>query len=129
MKGKEKAIGRSLLLLGAALACGTTPTTQGVEGPRNFIYFGVERSRISEAGFLETGSIVGAQLKYRWPELEPEHDRYDLQPILDDLAFLQQHGKALFVQLQDVSFEGTRGFHFERCQGSSIFQRFFRALV
>jgi len=107
VKGRKKAIGRSLLLLGAALACGTAPPTQDVEAPKNFVYFGVERSRISEAGFLETESIVGAQLKYRWPELEPERDRYDLQPILDDLAFLQQQGKGLFVQLQDVSFEGT----------------------
>ena len=103
----KRALGRALFLLGAAVACGTTPTTQDVEAPKSFIYFGVERSRISEAGFLETESIVGAQLKYRWPELEPERDRYDLQPILDDLAFLQQQGKMLFVQLQDVSFEGT----------------------
>ena len=93
------------LVLGAALACGTTQTTHDVNAPKNFIYFGVERSRILEAEFLETESIVGAQLKYRWQELEPDRDRYDLQPILQDLAFLEQHGKALFVQLQDVSFE------------------------
>jgi hypothetical protein len=101
----RKAFGCALFVLGAGLACGTTPETQDVETPKNFIYFGVERSRISETGFLETETIIGAQLKYRWPELEPERDRYDLGPILEDLAFLEQHGKALFVQLQDVSFE------------------------
>ncbi len=53
------------LVLGGALACGTTQTTHDVNASKNFIYFGVERSRISEPGFLESKSIVGAQLKYR----------------------------------------------------------------
>jgi hypothetical protein len=100
-----KALGCALIVLGAAIACGTIPETPNVETPKNLIYFGRDRSRISETEFLETESIIGAQLKYTWPELEPERDRYDLQPILEDLAFLEQHGKALFVQLQDVSFE------------------------
>ena len=95
------------MLLTATLACSAPEAPHDVSAPKNFIYFGVDRSRIAEAEFLETESIVGAQLKYRWPELEPERDRYDLQPILQDLAFLEQHGKKLFVQLQDVSFEET----------------------
>jgi hypothetical protein len=105
VKEPKKDLVCALLVLGAALACGAAQPTYDVNAPENFIYFGVERSRISEAGFLESESIVGAQLKYRWPELEPDRDRYDLQPILQDLAFLEEHGKALFVQLQDVSFE------------------------
>ncbi len=72
--------------------------------PRNFIFFGTDRQRISEPEFLENEQIAGAQLKYTWRELEPERDRYELQPLLDDLAFLERHGKRLFVQLQDVSF-------------------------
>ena len=71
---------------------------------RNFIFFGTDRQRISEPEFLENEHIAGAQLKYSWRELEPERDRYELQPLLDDLAFLERHGKRLFVQLQDVSF-------------------------
>jgi len=81
-----------------AQAAGTAST------PQNLIFFGRERSRISEANFLETGSIVGAQLKYTWKELEPVRDKYELALILSDLAFLQGHGKVLFIQLQDVSF-------------------------
>jgi hypothetical protein len=73
--------------------------------PQSFIYFGRERSRISEKNFLATGSAVGAQLKYTWRELEPERDRYDVRLILDDLTFLEQHGKRLFVQIQDLSFD------------------------
>jgi hypothetical protein len=73
--------------------------------PRNFVFFELERERITEASFLETTSIVGAQLKYTWRELEPERDRYDLEPLRHDLAFLDKHGKRLFVQLQDVSFD------------------------
>lgn len=72
--------------------------------PKNFIFFGRDRQRISEPAFLESKHIIGTQLKYTWRELEPERDRYELQPLLDDLAFLERHGKRLFVQLQDVSF-------------------------
>ncbi len=73
--------------------------------PRNFIFFDRQRQRISEPSFLQTPSIAGAQLKYTWRELEPARDRYDLKPLMNDLAFLTSHGKRLFVQLQDVSFD------------------------
>jgi len=75
-------------------------------GPRNFIYFGLERARIHETSFLSNPGAVGAQLKYTWRELEPERDRYAFDSIRADLAFLEEHGKQLFIQLQDVSFEG-----------------------
>ena len=77
----------------------------GDGAPANFIYFGRERSRIAEPTFLNTESIVGAQLKYTWREIEPQRGRYDLEPILQDLAFLERHSKRFFIQLQDVSFE------------------------
>jgi hypothetical protein len=73
-------------------------------GPGNYIFFGRDRERIAEAIFLENKNVAGAQLKYTWRELEPERDRYELGPLLEDLAFLEKHGKRLFVQLQDVSF-------------------------
>jgi hypothetical protein len=72
--------------------------------PRNFIFFGRERDRIVETSFLENPQIAGAQLKYTWRELEPARDRYEFGTLLEDLAFLECHGKRLFVQLQDVSF-------------------------
>jgi len=75
-----------------------------ITGPRNYIFFDRERQRIAEPGFLENECIAGAQLKYTWRELEPERDQYELRPLLDDLMFLQNHGKRLFVQIQDVSF-------------------------
>jgi len=75
-------------------------------GPRSFIYFGLYRSRIHETSFLSNPGIAGAQLKYTWRELEPERDRYAFESIQEDLAFLDEHGKQLFIQLQDVSFEG-----------------------
>lgn len=95
----------SLALLLCSLLTGTKVAAgDSVSGPKNFIFFERERQRISEPAFLEDGHITGAQLKYTWRELEPERDRYELQPLLDDLAFLDKHGKRLFVQLQDVSF-------------------------
>jgi hypothetical protein len=72
--------------------------------PRNFVFFAREHQRIAEASFLTHERVAGAQLTYTWRELEPERDRYDLQPMREHLAFLERHGKRLFVQLQDVSF-------------------------
>ena len=71
----------------------------------NFIYFGLERSRISDPRFLSARGVVGAHLKYTWKELEPSRDDYALDAIRSDLEFLEQHGKRLFIQLQDLSFD------------------------
>jgi len=73
--------------------------------PRSFIFFNRDRERIREPGFLESDGIAGAHLKYTWRELEPERDRYELGPVLEDFEYLEEHGKRLFVQLQDVSFD------------------------
>ena len=75
---------------------------------RHYVFFNLDRERIRESGFLETEAFEGAQLKYTWRELEPEKDRYDVELILRDLAFLRSHGKKLFIQLQDVSFREDR---------------------
>lgn len=105
MSGSKVALASRLALLLLFLANGIMADDFAVATrPRNFIFFGRERQRISETAFLENTHIAGAQLKYTWRELEPERDRYELRPLLDDLAFLDKHGKRLFVQVQDVSF-------------------------
>lgn len=95
----------TLVLAASIAACAAPPAASG---PQNFIYFGLDRERIQEPTFLETSAIVGAQLKYTWRELEPERDQYDFEALRSDLAFLEQHGKRLFVQLQDVTFDTSR---------------------
>jgi len=95
----------STVLLVALVAGSPVQGGDDSGGPENFIFFNVERDRISEKSFLETDAIVGAQLKYTWRELEPERDRYELRPLLEDLKFLEEHGKRLFVQIQDASFD------------------------
>lgn len=72
---------------------------------RNFIFFGRARERIQDSLFLNTKNIAGAQLKYTWRELEPEPDKYDFAALRRDLEYLNRHGKRLFVQLQEVSFD------------------------
>src|SRR5256885_10374960 len=71
----------------------------------HYVFFDRDRERISERSFLDTRAFEGAQLKYTWRELEPEKDRYDFEPVRRDLRFLASHGKKLFVQLQEVSFD------------------------
>jgi hypothetical protein len=76
----------------------------------NYVFFNIDRHRIQEKSFLETGKLVGAQLKYTWKELEPEKDQYDFSEIEKDLDFLTSHDKKLFIQLQDVTFDTIRVF-------------------
>jgi hypothetical protein len=108
-------------LIGCASGTGGTParTAGGVAGGeraavesvkpgvRHYVYFNTERQRIREPWFLASRSLEGAQLKYRWRELEPTRDRYDFSAIRADLELLQRHGKRLFIQLQDVSFDAS----------------------
>ena len=75
------------------------------EAPQHYIFFGLDRHRIRDSSFLSTQSIAGAQLKYTWKELEPERGRYRFESLRDDAYFLERHGKRLFVQIQDISFD------------------------
>ena len=76
----------------------------------HYVFFNMERERITEESFLSTKAFEGAQLKYTWRELEPEKDVYDFSAIRKDLAFLKSKGKKLFIQLQDVTFSAKRVF-------------------
>ncbi len=82
----------------------------------HYVFFNIGRQKISEPSFIDTKSFEGAQLKYRWRELEPEKDSYDFSAIRKDFTFLTSKGKKLFIQLQDVSFDqGVEGI----CNGLS----------
>jgi len=73
--------------------------------PRHYVFFNMDRERITEATFLDTKAFEGAQLKYTWRELERAPGSYDFSAIHHDLTFLTGKGKRLFVQLQDTSFD------------------------
>ena len=98
-----------MLAMLAALAvamppsCGTPDRNRDVT-PHNYVFFRREHHRIADADFLGNPGIVGAQLTYTWRELEPAPDHYAFGAIREHLAFLNQRGKRLFIQLQDVSF-------------------------
>src|SRR5688500_11304764 len=64
---------------GASATAGATPP-----GVQHYVYFNVERQRIHEPWFLASRSFAGAQLKYRWRELEPSRDQYDFSAIHAD---------------------------------------------
>jgi len=75
---------------------------------RNFAYFGRDRERIADRGFLGAANLEGAQLTYTWRQLEHGEGGYDFSDIENDLARLGSHGKALFVQLQDTTFDVSK---------------------
>ena len=95
----------SILLLATSLPveCQRADATTNPE-PRHFVYFVLDHDRIAEPSFLTNDGIAGAQLMFTWKQLEPERDRYDFTELRDRLAFLERHGKRLWIQLQDVSF-------------------------
>jgi hypothetical protein len=78
------------------------------DAPRAYVYFGADRERISERGFLDAKGIEGAQIRYSWKQLEHAMGEYDFADIRKDLDFLTAHGKRLFIQIQDVSFDPNR---------------------
>jgi len=91
-----------LLLLSLGTVAPLVPQPAAVH---HYVFFNRDRERIAEPSFLDTPEFEGAQLKYTWRELEPQIGEYDFSSIEHDLAFLAEHGKKLFVQLQDVSFD------------------------
>jgi hypothetical protein len=74
----------------------------------NYVFFGRDRSRITEKGFLNTQKFEGAQLMYAWRELESAEDVYDFGAVKKDLNFLKSKGKKLFIQLQDTTFNPSQ---------------------
>jgi len=93
---------------GRASGCAAGDATSDAVGrPHHYVFLNRSRERIVDSAFLHTTALEGAQIKYTWRELEPEKERYDLSAIEHDLAYLRAHGKRLFIQLQDVSFDRT----------------------
>jgi len=71
---------------------------------KHFIYFARDRELIHNHPFLKVPRIVGAQIMYSWRQLEPEKGVYDFSIIYEDYSYLLSHGKRLFIQFQDVTF-------------------------
>ncbi|WP_109300019.1 hypothetical protein [Aquimarina sp. AU474] len=71
---------------------------------KHFVYFLKERKQIIDHPFLTHSRFLGAQIMYAWKDLEPEKETYDFSEIIQDIEYLNKHGKKLFIQLQDVTF-------------------------
>lgn len=87
-----------MLMLASSLAANS-------QRMHHFVFFGMDREKVHSKIFLQSKILEGAQLKYSWKELEPEKDAYEFGEIRKDLEFLKSHGKKLFVQLQDSTFD------------------------
>jgi hypothetical protein len=71
---------------------------------KHFVYFSTDRELIHNHPFLNVQRLEGAQIMYSWRQLEPERGQYDFSIIQEDYNYLLSHGKKLFIQLQDVTF-------------------------
>ena len=80
------------------------PAVLGDNDIRHFVYFARSRELLDDHPLLYIDGFRGAQIMYSWRELEPDENRYDFTAIIEDLEYLEAHGKKLFIQLQDASF-------------------------
>ncbi len=102
------ALTHSLRLLAALVFLSVVPSlSESQTGTRHFIFVERDRDKIHDSILLGTKQIAGAQVKYTWRELEPKKNEYHFEKVQEDLDFLNGHSKALFVQLQDVSFDSA----------------------
>lgn len=93
----------TLLLLPLWVLCAAPAFAQS--HPKHFIFFSQDREGIHDSAFYLNPGIAGAQITYPWKRLEPQKGHYDFSAIQEDLAFVQSKGKALFIQIQDVTFD------------------------
>lgn len=70
----------------------------------HFVYFSRDRELIIDHPFLFHPQFKGAQIMYTWREFEPQKGQYDFSMLKEDYAYLKKHGKEIFIQLQDVTF-------------------------
>jgi hypothetical protein len=75
-----------------------------VDSIKHFVYFARDRESILNHPFLKIQRFEGAQIMYPWEQLEPEKGQYDFSIIQEDYDYLLSHGKKLFIQLQDATF-------------------------
>lgn len=75
-----------------------------VDGIKHFVYFARDRQAVRGHALLTHPRLQGAQIMYPWSLLEPEEGRYDFSIIQEDYEYLKAHGKKLFIQLQDRTF-------------------------
>src|SRR5210317_662320 len=75
------------------------------DGIKHFVYFARNRNGIRGHALLGNSRFAGAQIMYSWATLEPAKGKYDFSTIQEDYAYLKSHGKQLFIQLQDATFD------------------------
>jgi hypothetical protein len=83
----------------------STPVAKPIH---HYVFFGMDREKLKDATFLDVPAFEGAQISYSWRQLEQGKDQYEFSLIREDLQLLQSHGKKLWVQLQEVSFNPNR---------------------
>jgi len=74
----------------------------------HYVFFGMDREKLKDVTFLDVPAFEGAQISYSWRQLEQGKDQYEFSFIREDLQLLRSHGKKLWVQLQEVSFNPNR---------------------
>lgn len=56
--------------------------------------------------------LLGVQKRYYWDTFEPGKDTYDFSMVINDLNYMQDHGKYLIIQIQLKTFSDSQGIRF-----------------
>jgi hypothetical protein len=72
---------------------------------QHFVYFSRDRESIIDHAFLFHPLFKGAQIMYSWKNFEQQKGQYDFSILKEDYTYLKKHGKELFIQIQDVTFD------------------------
>ena len=98
-----------LFVVAGTLAVPMSAQVPAAKPVHHYVFFGGDRDGIKDAkSLLDNPNIEGAQVIYTWRLLEQGRDGYEFAPIRENLELLAAHGKKLWIQLQDVSFDPNR---------------------
>jgi hypothetical protein len=75
-----------------------------IDSIQHFVYFSRDREALINHPLLEHTMFKGAQVMYSWRDFETEKGIYDFSLLKQDYDYLKQHGKKIFLQLQDATF-------------------------
>lgn len=81
-------------------------STTHANNVKNFLFIGGDANNLEKyKNIINKPNVFGVQIVYNWKELEPQKEKYDFSKIKQNLQFINNLDKKLFIQIQDRFFE------------------------
>lgn len=92
-----------ILILITFFSCGKSEPKTSESVKWNPGHYLLAFKKTTQQDFLK-GNFLGVQKKYDWKDIEKSKGNYDFSIIKNDLSFLQQNNKRLFIELSTKAF-------------------------